>query len=94
MRSLLISLVLLLWPALSGAQQMQLDAAAENARQAQALFLGAVDSDVVARIGMAHDAGCRSFQSTRSRRQAASSVPSAHMTTAECCEKPMPTPPP
>ena len=33
MRSLLIS-ALILWPALAGAQQMQLDAAAESARQA------------------------------------------------------------
>ena len=34
MRSLLISLSLFLWPALAGGQQMQLDAAAESARQA------------------------------------------------------------
>ena len=34
MRAFLISLALLLWPALAGAQQMQLDGAAESARQA------------------------------------------------------------
>jgi hypothetical protein len=34
LRALLISLSLLLWPALVGAQQMQLDAAAESAREA------------------------------------------------------------
>src|SRR3546814_1121633 len=35
-----------------------------------------------------------SFHSTRSRRRAASSVPSQTMTMPECCEKPIPTPPP
>jgi hypothetical protein len=34
LRAVLISLLLFLWPALAGAQQMQLDAAAESARQA------------------------------------------------------------
>jgi hypothetical protein len=34
LRAVLISLLLFLWPALTGAQQMQLDAAAESARQA------------------------------------------------------------
>lgn len=34
MRAVLISLLLFLWPAVAGAQQMELDAAAESARQA------------------------------------------------------------
>ena len=35
-----------------------------------------------------------SFHSTRSSRRAASSVPSHTITMPECCEKPIPTPPP
>ena len=35
-----------------------------------------------------------SFHSTRAMRLSASGVPSQTITTPECCEKPMPTPPP
>jgi len=58
------------------------------------LVLGAGDGLFVTRVGVANDAIPGSLVSTRSRRFAAASVPSATTTIPAWSELPMPTPPP
>lgn len=64
----------------------------QNAWQVQTIFTCAINGVFIAGIRMAHGAG--SFHNTRAMRRSASSVPSKQMTMSECCENPMPTPPP
>jgi hypothetical protein len=72
----------------------KVSAVVQNSRQAQLHRAGMVQRDVIARIGMAHHAGRRVVPQHVVQPRAASSVPSATITMPECCEKPMPTPPP
>ncbi len=67
---------------------------AKNARQIQPFFLRAIGCNGVTGIGVAHHPVAGSFQSTRSMRLSAASLPSQTMTMPACCEKPMPTLPP
>jgi hypothetical protein len=67
----------------------------QYAGQIEPVLACAIERDVVAGIGMTPDTGSRIVPQHPLEPRAAASVPCRRtMTMPECCEKPMPTPPP